>query len=423
MGLGDVTGVLSRYFVLGYFVPAFVTLFLMSRLLTEDLLPGSFEDLSERGQLVVVGAGALIVGLVLLGLRYPIIRILEGYPLDLGPLGLLGGPLVRLQQWSYDRLAKRRDDENSPKRSSAARLLDRRFHKTRDRLLPTRFGNAFRAAENYSYTRWGLDSVAVWPRIDAMLTERETELHTNAMSDLAFFVNGTLGALAVGIVTLVDAALNSPLEGSEWLWYITPFVVAYLLYRAGIGAAERLGTERRASIDVHRRELLERLGVMEGNSTQEERKIASAVNQLLLYGRELPDAYRRRESLVKGVEMGTDKRFEERPQPRAGDIEGEPDEAFKAPGDLDKGRIEIRETEKRQGKEALVGAVLAGVSPSKERTWPISKVSRTSPTISARKKAIPKESLTSSTAAARATRWSATRKESRTSSTALRQAF
>jgi hypothetical protein len=292
VGLSDVTGVLSRYFVLGYFVPAFVTLFALSRLLTDSLLPASFEDMSDQDQLLVVGAGALILGLGLLGLRYPIIRILEGYPLELGPLRVLRGPFVRLQQRSYDRLAKRRDDESSPNRSSAARLLDRRFHQSRDRLLPTRFGNAFRAAENYSYTRWGLDGVAVWPRIDAMLTQREQELHTNAMSDLAFFVNGTLGALAIGVVSLIDASLNSPLDGWEWLWYAVPFLVAYVLYRAAIGAAERLGTERRASIDVHRRGLYEQLGVAEANPPRDERKVASAVNKFLLYGREIPEAYR-----------------------------------------------------------------------------------------------------------------------------------
>jgi hypothetical protein len=233
--------------------------------------------------------------LVLLGLRYPIIRILEGYPLELGPLRVLRGPLVRLQQRSYDRLANIRDDEDSPSRSVAARLLDRRFHESRDRLLPTRFGNALRAAENYSYTRWGLDGVAVWPRIDAMLSDREQELHTNAMSDLAFFVNGTLGALVIGVVVLVDAVLNSSLDGWEWLWYVGPFVAAYLLYRAAIGSAERLGTERRASIDVHRGELYERLGVVDVNSHNDERNVASAVNQFLLYGRRIPDAYRRRE--------------------------------------------------------------------------------------------------------------------------------
>jgi hypothetical protein len=208
---------------------------------------------------------------------------------------VLRGPLVRLQQRSYDRLANIRDDEDSPSRSVAARLLDRRFHESRDRLLPTRFGNALRAAENYSYTRWGLDGVAVWPRIDAMLSDREQELHTNAMSDLSFFVNGTLGALVIGVVVLVDAVLNSSLDGWEWLWYVGPFVAAYLLYRAAIGSAERLGTERRASIDVHRGELYERLGVVDVNSHNDERNVASAVNQFLLYGRRIPDAYRRRE--------------------------------------------------------------------------------------------------------------------------------
>jgi hypothetical protein len=345
MGLRDVTGVLSRYFVLGYFVPAFVTLFALSRFLTNDLLPASFEELSDQNRLLVVGAGALIVGLVLLGLRYPIIRIFEGYPLEMGPLRVLRQPFVWLQQRSYDRLAEVRDDENSPNRSAAARLLDRRFHQNRNRLLPTRFGNAFRAAENYPYTRWGLDGVAVWPRIDAMLTDREQELHANAMSDLAFFVNLTLGALLIGVLALVDAGLNSPLVGWQWLWYVVPFLVAYFLYRAAIGAAERLGTERRASIDMHRRELYERLGVTEP-AAGEERKVASAVNRFLLYGRELPAAYRTAEKEIEGrMRMELDGRADDKSRPRAGDLEGEPDEAFDAPRELETGRVRITENE------------------------------------------------------------------------------
>lgn len=292
MGLGDVTGVLSRYFVLGYFVPAFFTLFALSRLLTPALLPDAFEQLSGKGEAAVVGAIALFAGLVLLGLRYPFIRAFEGYFLEFGPLRALRRPFVALQERSFDRLTAMRDDESRPRRerSYARRVLDRRFHRRRERLLPTRFGNAIRASENHAYTRHNLEAVALWPRVDPLLSEREQELHANALTDVALFVNSSLGALAAGAVLLVDAFWHSPLDGAEWLVYLVPPVLAYVCYRAAIGAAERLGTERRASMDLHRLELYDRLGVRSPTSfTDEHEHVAPAVNRWLLRGERPPD--------------------------------------------------------------------------------------------------------------------------------------
>ncbi len=292
MGLRDVTGVLSRYFVLGYFVPAFFTLFVLSQLMTNAFLPDVYERLKTQNQVLVIGAGALLVGLVLLGLRYPIVRIFEGYPLEFGPLRSLRGPLVALQRRSFERLAQIQNNKHDPRRSTAARLLDRRFHKDPARLLATRFGNAMRAAENYSYTRWGLDSVAVWPRIDPLLSAREQELHANALSDLAFFLNGTIGSLITAVVLVADEIANATLRPRYGWAYAVPLVLAYLLYRAAIGAAERLGTERRASIDLHRRELYARLGVRAPTTFTEEReRIAPSVNRLFLYRVPIPDTY------------------------------------------------------------------------------------------------------------------------------------
>jgi hypothetical protein len=277
MGLRDVTGVLSRYFVLGYFVPAFFSFFALSQILSSAFIPDKYERLTTQNQVLVLGGSALFAGLVLLGLRYPVIRLFEGYPLEFGLLRRFRTPFIKLQRRSFDRLDRIRKDVASSRRATAMRLLDRRFHKDRARLLPTRLGNALRAAENHPYTRWGLDGVAAWPRIDALLSEREQELHSNAMSDLAFFLNGAVGALVAGVILIADEAANVPIRARYGALYAAPFILAYVLYRAAIGAAERLGTERRASLDLHRRELYTRLGVRSPASFSEERtKIAPA---------------------------------------------------------------------------------------------------------------------------------------------------
>jgi hypothetical protein len=219
--------------------------------------------------------------------RYPITQQLEGYGLHFWPLRPLETTLRRFNQRSYDRLKRIREDEQQTTgaQTQAARALDRKFHPSRDRILPTRFGNAFRAFEGYPYTRYGLDMIAIWPRIDQLLTEQERALHTNADSDLAFFVNGMLGALVAGIIFAADAQL-------AWWLYVLIFALSYGLYRAAVGAAERMGTERRASIDLHRLELFERLGISSPNGGDEERReFARAVNRFFLWSEAIPERY------------------------------------------------------------------------------------------------------------------------------------
>ena len=289
MGLRDVTGVLSRYFVLGYFVPAFATLFLLSQAVTDSLLPQSFERLGQQDRLLVVGVGALVAGLALQGLRYPVIRILEGYPFERGPLRPLRGPFVRLQQRSYDRLAEVRDDPDSrtarrphacstggsTRSGSGSCRLASATPSARPRTTRTPAGAS-------TASRSGRGSTCSSPTVSRSCTRTRCRILRSS---------STARSAPSRSVSPCSWTPRSTSRSREWLWYLVPFAAAYSLYRAGVGAAERLGTERRASIDVHRRELYVRLGVPEP-SAADERAVASAVNQFLLYGRELPARYR-----------------------------------------------------------------------------------------------------------------------------------
>ena len=69
-----------------------------------------------------------------------------------------------------------------------------------------------------------------------------------------------------------------------------PFLVAYVLYRATIDPAMGRGEVVRASIDLHRLEVYEKLGLREPTSFSDERGLATKLGQLLLYGKPyLPD--------------------------------------------------------------------------------------------------------------------------------------
>jgi hypothetical protein len=297
MGLSDVSGIFSRYFIVGFFLPAFFALMMLAITVTDHLYPTGYQPRTQEG-ILVLGGAALLLGLLLLGLNYPIIRVFEGYPLRSSKLAWLERRLVALQERTFDRIAKVKELALKPdatvdeiRRGTVAwRKLDWGFPDDRSRLLPTRFGNAILAFEYYPFSRWQLDPISTWSRIEPLLSDQERELLSNAKTDVAFFVNSTLGAVAVGITLIGDEVAHGAVRAAYGWLYVLPFVVAYMLYRFAIGAAQRWGTETRASIDLNRLELYERIGVRAPHSFSDERtNIARPLNRFFLFAEQLPD--------------------------------------------------------------------------------------------------------------------------------------
>jgi hypothetical protein len=320
MSLKDVTGVFSRYFIIGFFLPSFFALVVLWQLATQALLPEEFREYSSGVQLAVIGGVALFVALLLSGLHYTVLRLFEGYPLRYEPiedpvlgqddgtswqrarsklLRTLGGAIRSVREWKtkhwqerYSRLVQLKNSPNpSDERTRAAHLLAR-YYPDSGKLLPTRFGNAIRSFEWHPRQRWGLDGVTIWPRIELLLGEKEQELIADARGEVAFFINSAVGGIGVGITLVIDEILHSALAWYLVWLYPLPFVFSYLMYRAAVGAAVRWGESVRAGFDLHRLELFNRLGVKIPESRTEELAVGRAINRCLLYGETIPNQFR-----------------------------------------------------------------------------------------------------------------------------------
>jgi hypothetical protein len=227
------------------------------------------------------------------GCSYLITRAFEGYPLLRLPhwpiLGLIPRAAIAAQRHRFKQLLAVRDDKSKPRadRNRAAWCLERYFPHDEGKLLPTRIGNAIRAFEQHSNVRWGLDGVTIWPRIEALLSNEERELHVNSKIDVYVFLNGALAAYLVGAALVYDKAVNVPHPASDWPLYAIPFAVGYIAYRAALAPAVNWGDAVRASIDLHRLEFYEKLGVRAPSSFSDEREIAGQINKALLYARPL----------------------------------------------------------------------------------------------------------------------------------------
>jgi hypothetical protein len=291
MGLSDITGLLSRYFVVGFFLPAYIAVVALWLAASSGFLPNTLERHGDGTELLILGGVALVAALALSGLNYPLTRLVEGYPLgrlaQRPVLGIFVKPPLALQRRSYDKLREVADgcDSSPDERAHADWRLDRRFPPDRRDLMPTSLGNAIRAFEQHANTRWGLDGVTIWPRIEPLLGADERELHVNAKIDLYVFFNAAVSVVVVGICLVIDKAVHTPESTAYWPLYAIPFVAAYVLYRASIEPAIAWGDCVRSSIDLHRVEMYERLGIRAPTSFTDEREMATPINQLLLYGR------------------------------------------------------------------------------------------------------------------------------------------
>lgn len=305
MGLTDVTGVFSRYFIVGFFLPTFFSLAFLKIVLSKAWLPQAVEP-DSGGAFLVLGGLALLVGLVLLGLRDPIVYLMSGYLLIRDDGSWLYRPIRAAGEWMRRRLLKDftalqiqarptssvETDSECRRRRRAEWQFDLRFPNSPEKVLPTRLGNTIRAWEDHARKRWSLETVVVWPRINTFLSEQESKLHADAETDVAFFLNSALALTVAGGVMILDAAIEHP--HPLWLaWiYVLPFVLAYLFYRAAVEAAQRWGSFIRASIDLHRTDLYQRLGVRIPSTARQTKDVGVAINRLLLYGDVLPDSVR-----------------------------------------------------------------------------------------------------------------------------------
>lgn len=307
----DITGLFSRYFITGFFLPSLFALLALSVGLDERWLPAIFEQLRPTTKTIVVIGLAVLAGLLLLGLRTPIIRLFEGYPIE--SLGRRGGRrgaarrawtdklprTLRPSRWPhslYSYMHGREQQRFSRLRSlsedgdvRARRELDRSFPGMVER-LPTRLGNVIRAYEYYADSRWGLDSFTAWPRIAALLSDRERDLHVEAETDFIFLLMGSLAAYVTGVTLLADALVHRPLVASD-LWSVVPLPLGYGLYRLSLEAARRWGAEVRASVDLHRLEFYERVGLKRPRSPKEEKEMATELGVFLATGGELSEKW------------------------------------------------------------------------------------------------------------------------------------
>ena len=291
MGLStNVAGIFSRYFVVGFVLPAFVALAVLDGLVPQERQPPAYAELSGGNELAALSGAALLLGLLLSAVHTGLLWVLDGWPVyernEDHVWKALYKLLVRRSRRDFEKLSG-----TSPSEDGRRRLRER-FPADGD-LLPTRLGNARRAAETHPHTSHHLDGVQALARVRFLLSDAERQQLADAEGDLAFMVNGlTLVAPVTAILTVLVWSEYEPLYAG--LSILAAGIVARILFELAVRvSADRWGPLVRAAFDLHLPELYDRLGVRRPCTPVEDLRVGEAVDARLVHGKPLDADVRR----------------------------------------------------------------------------------------------------------------------------------
>lgn len=150
-----------------------------------------------------------------------------------------------------------------------------------DWILPTRFGNAFRAVEVYPRVIYGLDAVPLWPRLQAVLPQQFRDTLEESKAQLDFCLNIMLSAVCI---TLAYAALALWYQHLPICWIpIIGTLIAAIGYLLALSAVGQYGLYLKSAFDLYRQELAEQLGYELPQSIVGEREMWQALSRMMIY--------------------------------------------------------------------------------------------------------------------------------------------
>jgi len=279
-----VTGLFDSRFVLALLLPAFA--FAAGAGALAATMTGWHQaaawwvglDAARQVALGVAAAGGTVVLAVITGTQaVAMTRVLEGY----WRWRWVNATLGRLGRWRENK----RRDRLAADPSELGYLHSYLAFPPDGEPLPTRLGNALRAAESYpgDEERWGLDAAFWWPRLYLILPDSARDQVDNARASLDQLVVLTMLSAAFGVVALalscagLNLAVGLGCAGGALL-------LSRCSYLAAVTAAGVFGELVRSSYDLFRGDLLAKLGWPMPPTLSAERKLWTALSQQL-YGR------------------------------------------------------------------------------------------------------------------------------------------
>lgn len=242
--------------------------------------PGHWEDVvpatpaGVAGALLLIAACAAVLGLLLHPFQIRAVRLLEGYWDRWLPTARLAGVLIEYQRRKWQalkRIAEEVEEEEQEARPRVRMSLPeqvRDLDSARDRvrddarrrlaamppgdvLLPTALGNALRAGELRAGERYGLATLASWPRIYPQLSPPLAKAVSSARDGLDAAVN-LCYSFAACVLVLALALHDEP---DKWWLPLLALAASALAYKGAVVATQGYAHAMDVVYDLHRFDL------------------------------------------------------------------------------------------------------------------------------------------------------------------------
>lgn len=228
-------------------------------------------------QVALAGLVGVALGSVLHPFQFVLVRLLEGYWADV--------PGLRQLQYLGIEINRRR--MRRLRRSGLTRELNKRYPPDDADLLPTKVGNALRAAERCAGAPYGMDAVVMLPRLYPLASPGVAAMFLDLRNQLDVAARYTV------VLALISGSGLAAMV-TDGLWLLLPAATTLLAgtsYRATVRTAISYGQGLRVLFELHHGQLVHALGWEVPKSLAQLRELSEALQKWLDEDGTAPEGY------------------------------------------------------------------------------------------------------------------------------------
>lgn len=283
----ELNKVFGRDFIIGFFLPALffgVGTYFLARVLWPDassLHIDWHKPFEETGVFLLL---IWVFAVFLQSVNREIFRTAEGY---WGPSEFRDRASY-FQRKRFRKLHARLKELRSRKRNENEKREFRRlshnaavdFPSTVDQVLPTSFGNAVRAYEDYPRVIYGIESIVGWSRLQALISKEFRELLSNDRARVDLWLN----LCVVAVLFAVELAPIGWIKGYSVVGLILlPLIFAWFAYARARNSVRQYGEQVKGAFDVYLPALAGKLSYALSSDPGKNQAFWHAFSQLMIY--------------------------------------------------------------------------------------------------------------------------------------------
>lgn len=300
----------DKGFIVGFVVPAIVFTLYIVLIFPDFTKIGSlgqiFNQLQSIEKIAYIGALLWAFAILLMLVNDILFKVLEGYYWPTASLKCLKRQKQREFEYltgEFDRLnaefKKRGEEFPIPSRRGLHELrqdIVLRFPSDVGLILPTKFGNAIRAFEDYSRSVYGADSIPLWIHLSTVMSKEYQSAVEDFRMQVVCFMNLFyifILTAALGFIRFTFLGYDQPsIDSKLYLLGISASAIlfAWVAYKLSIQSIYSWGSVVKAGFDCYLPELATKLGYELPKDEQRRREFWLAISRRAIYNRKFNPA-------------------------------------------------------------------------------------------------------------------------------------